>query len=327
MSSRTHRIESSAVGLDGDGWLRRCDFADAIHRIDRWHRDSGLIESGASMWLAFSAALGVRDSCVGGKAPPCTRSPGALLRLGYGNKRTIMRAVHSSTVLPICQCDTGPTLGTQTQPQRSDCNNIPRHRAKGEEANRGGSECNERRDASQQRDTRQQRQHHKERVKRQGRRPELENERRPALRRRPKRIVCATRQPARRAAPMSRSPPPRARPPRMETSPRTPTTPAMSTAATLRGGLPRVHLHDRKKWGPPHRCAIHLAAVVGAAGSATTLPAACALMSATAVGGRTTNTFASINTGVGAALETSATSATSVVAVAAVVPGCLPPQR
>jgi len=126
---------------------------------------------------------------------------------------------------------------------------------------------------------------------------------------------------------MSRSPPPRARAPRMETSPRTRTTPAMSTAATLRGGLPRVHLHDRKKWKLPHRCAIHLAAVVGGAGSATILPAACALMSATAVGAWTTNTFASNNTGVGAALETSATSATSVVAVAAVVPECLPLQR
>jgi len=42
------------------------------------------------------------------------------------------------------------------------------------------------------------------------------------------------------------------------------------------------------------------------------------LVSATAAG--TTNTVASTNTGVGAALETSATSATSVVAVAAVVP-------
>jgi len=148
MSSRTHRIESSAGGLDGDGWLRRCDFADAIHRIDRWHRDSGLIESGASTWLAFSAALGVRDSCVGGRAPPCTTSPGALRQLGYGSKRTIMRAVHSTTVLPIYQCGPGLTLGTPTLPQPSDYDNIPRQRTRGEAANRGGSECNERRDAS-----------------------------------------------------------------------------------------------------------------------------------------------------------------------------------
>jgi len=62
----------------------------------------------------------------------------------------------------------------------------------------------------------------------------------------------------------------------------------------------------------------------GPAGSATTPPAASALMSATAVG--TTNTVASTNTGAGAALETSATSAKSAVAVAAVVPECLPPQ-
>jgi len=62
MSSRTHRIESSAGGLDGDGWLRRCDFADAIHRINRWNRESGLTGSGASTWLAFSAALRVRDT-------------------------------------------------------------------------------------------------------------------------------------------------------------------------------------------------------------------------------------------------------------------------
>jgi len=50
-------------------------------------------------------------------------------------------------------------------------------------------------------------------------------------------------------------------------------------------------------------------------------------MCATAVGTLTTNTVWSTNTGVGAALETSATSGPSVAAVAAVVPECVPPRR
>jgi len=156
MSSRTHRIESSAGGLDGDGWLRRCDFADAIHRIDRCHQDFYVSRSGErAVWgVSRPSYLNGRRSsghvsvrcffgCSGAPHRSGSASRKRLLWLLWGSpwerkrRRTasppstdgsrqrqnnIRRTVHSATALPTRWHYIAPAVSTPALPPPSGCN-------------------------------------------------------------------------------------------------------------------------------------------------------------------------------------------------------------